>query len=161
MERRDDTDRTSGPAVTLFIAGTASGIPAPEILLRHEWICSHQSHSATSNSATASSWLPSTRLRGGPDGIPGDLIAEHYRQRAGVGLIIAEGTYVNFESQAFVGQPGIVTDEQAEGWRRVADAVHEPRRPHRAAVDARRTSDPPGCERWTARRRPERRRDRR
>ncbi|MBF0662170.1 alkene reductase [Rhodococcus sp. (in: high G+C Gram-positive bacteria)] len=67
---------------------------------------------------------PLTRLRGGPDGIPGDLIAEHYRQRAGVGLIIAEGTYVNFESQAFVGQPGIATDEQAEGWRRVADAVH-------------------------------------
>ncbi|MBM7459599.1 2,4-dienoyl-CoA reductase-like NADH-dependent reductase (Old Yellow Enzyme family) [Rhodococcus coprophilus] len=67
---------------------------------------------------------PLTRLRGGPEGIPGDLIAEHYRQRAGVGLVIAEGTYVSFESQAFVGQPGIVTDEQAEGWRRVADAVH-------------------------------------
>ncbi len=67
---------------------------------------------------------PLTRLRGGPEGIPGDLIVEHYSQRAGVGLIIAEGTYVSFESQAFVGQPGIVTDEQAEGWRRVADAVH-------------------------------------
>ncbi|MEU5844377.1 alkene reductase [Rhodococcus sp. NPDC047139] len=68
---------------------------------------------------------PLTRLRGGSAGIPGDLIVEHYRQRASVGLIIAEGTYVNFESQAFVGQPGIVTDEQVAGWRRVADAVHE------------------------------------
>lgn len=68
---------------------------------------------------------PLTRLRGGPAGVPGDLIVEHYRQRASVGLIIAEGTYVNFESQAFVGQPGIVTDEQAAGWRRVAEAVHD------------------------------------
>lgn len=68
---------------------------------------------------------PLTRLRGGSDGAPRDLIVEHYRQRASVGLIIAEGTYVNFESQAFVGQPGIVTDEQAEGWRRVAEAVHD------------------------------------
>lgn len=68
---------------------------------------------------------PLTRLRGGPSGVPGDLLVEHYRQRASAGLIIAEGTYVNFESQAFVGQPGIVTDEQVAGWRRVAEAVHE------------------------------------
>ncbi len=68
---------------------------------------------------------PLTRLRGGSAGVPGDLIVEHYRQRASAGLIITEGTYVNFESQAFVGQPGIVTDEQVAGWRRVADAVHE------------------------------------
>jgi 2,4-dienoyl-CoA reductase-like NADH-dependent reductase (Old Yellow Enzyme family) len=64
-------------------------------------------------------------MRSGADGVPGDLVVEHYRQRAGVGLIITEGTYPNHESQAFVGQPGIVTDEQVEGWRRVASAVHE------------------------------------
>jgi len=67
---------------------------------------------------------PLTRMRSGASGVPGDLVVEHYRQRAGVGLIITEGTYPNHESQAFVGQPGIVTDEQAEGWRRVAEAVH-------------------------------------
>jgi 2,4-dienoyl-CoA reductase-like NADH-dependent reductase (Old Yellow Enzyme family) len=67
---------------------------------------------------------PLTRLRSGASGVPGDLVVEHYRQRAGVGLIISEGTYPNHESQAFVGQPGIVTDEQVEGWRRVAEAVH-------------------------------------
>lgn len=67
---------------------------------------------------------PLTRMRSGATGIPGDLVVEHYRQRAGVGLIITEGTYPSHESQAFVGQPGIVTDEQAAGWRRVADAVH-------------------------------------
>jgi 2,4-dienoyl-CoA reductase-like NADH-dependent reductase (Old Yellow Enzyme family) len=67
---------------------------------------------------------PLTRMRSGASGVPGDLVVEHYAQRAGIGLIITEGTYPRFESQAFVGQPGIVTDEQVAGWRRVADAVH-------------------------------------
>ncbi|NGP07516.1 alkene reductase [Rhodococcus sp. 14C212] len=68
---------------------------------------------------------PLTRLRSGSSGVPGDLVVEHYRQRASAGLIIAEGTYLNHESQAFVGQPGIVTGEQVAGWRRVAEAVHD------------------------------------
>ncbi|WP_164701350.1 alkene reductase [Modestobacter sp. KNN46-3] len=67
---------------------------------------------------------PLTRMRSGASGVPGDLVVEHYAQRAGVGLIITEGTYPRFESQGFVGQPGIVTDEQVAGWRRVAEAVH-------------------------------------
>ncbi|WP_029430581.1 alkene reductase [Blastococcus sp. URHD0036] len=67
---------------------------------------------------------PLTRMRSGPLGIPGDVVVEHYAQRAGLGLIVTEGTYPVHESQAFVGQPGIVTDEQVAGWRRVADAVH-------------------------------------
>src|SRR4051794_11576543 len=67
---------------------------------------------------------PLTRLRSGAAGVPNDLLVEHYRQRAGVGLVITEGTYPNAESRAYPGQPGIVTDEQAAGWRRVADAVH-------------------------------------
>src|SRR4051794_30323078 len=67
---------------------------------------------------------PLTRMRSGASGVPGDLVAEHYRQRAGVGLIVTEGVYPSHESQAFVGQPGLVTDEQVEGWRRVAEAVH-------------------------------------
>ncbi|MGY1653168.1 alkene reductase [Geodermatophilus sp. SYSU D01119] len=67
---------------------------------------------------------PLTRMRSGSSGVPGDLVVEHYAQRASIGLIVTEGTYPNHESQAFVGQPGIVTDEQVAGWRRVADAVH-------------------------------------
>ncbi|MGY1747239.1 alkene reductase [Blastococcus sp. SYSU D00695] len=68
---------------------------------------------------------PLTRMRSGDSGVPGDLVVEHYAQRAGIGLIVTEGTYPVHESQAFAGQPGIVTDEQVAGWRRVADAVHE------------------------------------
>ncbi|MGQ4596399.1 oxidoreductase [Nocardia sp. R6R-6] len=67
---------------------------------------------------------PLTRGRSGPDGIPGDLVVEHYGQRASTGLIITEGTYSSHAAQAFVGQPGIVTDAQVDGWRRVAQAVH-------------------------------------
>ncbi|MGY1716461.1 alkene reductase [Geodermatophilus sp. SYSU D01106] len=67
---------------------------------------------------------PLTRMRSGSSGVPGDLVVEHYAQRASIGLIVTEGTYPVHESQAFVGQPGIVTDEQVAGWRRVADAVH-------------------------------------
>jgi N-ethylmaleimide reductase len=67
---------------------------------------------------------PLTRMRAGASGVPNDLLVEHYQQRAGLGLIITEGTYPRFASQAFVGQPGIVTDEQQAGWVRVAEAVH-------------------------------------
>jgi N-ethylmaleimide reductase len=68
---------------------------------------------------------PLTRLRCGADGVPDDLVVEHYRQRASLGLIITEGVWPNRQSRGYPGQPGIVTDEQIAGWRRVADAVHE------------------------------------
>lgn len=67
---------------------------------------------------------PLTRTRSGVDGVPSVLVAEHYAQRAGLGLIITEGVYPTSESRAYPGQPGIVTDEQVDGWRGVADAVH-------------------------------------
>ncbi len=67
---------------------------------------------------------PLTRMRSGADGVPGELVAEYYAQRAGLGLIVTEGTYPSAESRAYPGQPGIVTAEQAAGWARVADAVH-------------------------------------
>ena len=68
---------------------------------------------------------PLTRLRAGAEGVPGDLLVEHYRQRASLGLIITEGTWPIREGRTWTGQPGIETPEQIAGWRRVADAVHE------------------------------------
>ena len=35
---------------------------------------------------------PLTRRRSSETGVPGELVAEHYAQRASVGLIISEGT---------------------------------------------------------------------
>ncbi|MGP9504195.1 alkene reductase [Specibacter sp. AOP5-B1-6] len=67
---------------------------------------------------------PLTRSRSGLDGVPGDLVVEYYRQRASMGLLTSEGVYPSFAGQAFVRQPGLVTDEQIAGWKRVTDAVH-------------------------------------
>ena len=67
---------------------------------------------------------PLTRMRSGVDGVPGELNIEHYRQRATLGLIVSEGVYPDKAGQGFPGQPGLVTDEQIDGWAKVADAVH-------------------------------------
>ena len=60
-----------------------------------------------------------------PGDVPGDLMLEYYSQRASEGgLIIAEATTVSATGRGYLGAPGIYTDEQAAGWRRIADAVH-------------------------------------
>lgn len=68
---------------------------------------------------------PLTRTRADDDGVPTETMVEYYRQRAGFGLILTEGTWPAAEGKSYSGQPGIVTPEQIEGWRRIADAVHE------------------------------------
>lgn len=65
-----------------------------------------------------------TRSRAGGDGVPTDLHVEYYAQRASAGLIVTEGAFFADVNRAFMGQPGIVTDAQVAGWKRVADAVH-------------------------------------
>ncbi len=67
---------------------------------------------------------PLTRSRAGADGVPTEIMAEHYAQRASVGLIISEGTFQSLPGKAFDGQPGLVTTAQLAGWRKVTDAVH-------------------------------------
>jgi N-ethylmaleimide reductase len=66
---------------------------------------------------------PMTRSRS-PRQVPTDLAAEYYAQRAGAGLIITEGTQVSELGAGYPMTPGIHTDEQVTGWRRVTDAVH-------------------------------------
>ncbi len=67
---------------------------------------------------------PLTRVRADERHVAGDLIAEHYRQRAGAGLIIAEATMVAGDARAFGLEPGIYSDAHAAGWKNVTDAVH-------------------------------------
>lgn len=67
---------------------------------------------------------PLTRVRSGSEGIPGPLVVEHYRQRASLGLIVSEGTYPTPAGQSYPGQPGLVTEDQIAGWKKVTDAVH-------------------------------------
>jgi N-ethylmaleimide reductase len=52
-------------------------------------------------------------------------MAEMYAQRAtDQGLIIAEATTVSILGRGYLGAPGIYTDEQVTGWKKVTDAVH-------------------------------------
>lgn len=67
---------------------------------------------------------PLTRIRSGKSGVPGDLVARYYTQRASLGLIVSEGTYPSHAGQGFPGQPGLVTPEQLAGWKAVTDSVH-------------------------------------
>ena len=67
---------------------------------------------------------PLTRMRADANGVPNDLLVEHYRQRATTGLIVTEGTWTSPVSKAYPGQPGIFTQDQIAGWHRVTDAVH-------------------------------------
>lgn len=57
--------------------------------------------------------------------VPNELMAEYYRQRAGAGLIITEGTAPSPNGLGYARVPGVFTDEQVQGWRRVTDDVHQ------------------------------------
>jgi len=67
---------------------------------------------------------PLTRARTEVDHIPTDLMAEHYAQRASGGLIIAEATMAMEGCSSFWKEPGIYSDAQIAGWKKVTDAVH-------------------------------------
>ena len=67
---------------------------------------------------------PMTRDRAGPGDVPTAIMAEYYRQRAGAGLIVTEGTQPSPAGKGYWRTPGIHSDAQIEGWRAVADAVH-------------------------------------
>lgn len=67
---------------------------------------------------------PMTRSRALPDGTPGDLAPLYYGQRAGVGLIISEGTQPSDDGQGYISTPGIYTDAHVAGWKKTAEAVH-------------------------------------
>lgn len=58
--------------------------------------------------------------------IPGSAMnVEYYRQRSGAGLIISEGTQVSPVGKGYMATPGIYSDEQVEGWKKIVSAVHE------------------------------------
>lgn len=67
---------------------------------------------------------PLTRCRAEDGHIPSDLMARHYTQRASAGLIIAEATMVLEGNSAFWREPGIYSQAQVAGWKKVTDAVH-------------------------------------
>jgi N-ethylmaleimide reductase len=69
---------------------------------------------------------PLTRMRAEKPGLsPRPLNAEYYAQRATAGgLLIAEASPVMATGFGSPGVPGIYTEQQVVGWRKVVDAVH-------------------------------------
>jgi N-ethylmaleimide reductase len=69
---------------------------------------------------------PLTRSRSEqPGGIPGDLMVRYYSDRASDGgLIIGEATNISRTARGWFGAPGLYTDQQVEGWKRVVRAIH-------------------------------------
>lgn len=64
---------------------------------------------------------PLTRCRAGDNGVPLPNVAEYYSQRASVPgtLLIAEGTLISAKAGGFPNVPGIFSDEQIAGWKKV------------------------------------------
>lgn len=68
---------------------------------------------------------PLTRARATKEGVPTDIMAEYYAQRADTGLIISEATGINRQGLGCPLAPGIYTKEQVEKWKPVTKAVHD------------------------------------
>lgn len=70
---------------------------------------------------------PMTRISATKEGLVTDRMVRYYRSfaKGGFGLILTEGTYIDMEhSQTYHYQPGIASEEQANEWKHVVDAVH-------------------------------------
>ncbi|SAI59183.1 N-ethylmaleimide reductase [Bordetella ansorpii] len=67
---------------------------------------------------------PLTRNRS-PRAVPKPITATYYEQRATAGLLITEATAISHQGQGYADVPGLYSDEQLAGWKRVTDAVHK------------------------------------
>lgn len=66
---------------------------------------------------------PLTRCRA-IGNVPNDLMEKYYGLRAGAGLIITEGASPSPNGLGYARIPGMFSDAQVQGWKRVTDAVH-------------------------------------
>jgi len=67
---------------------------------------------------------PLTRRRAGEGGVPGEMNALYYAQRATAGLIIAEASQISPQGVGYMNTPGIHSTAQVDGWKNVTAAVH-------------------------------------
>ncbi|MFC8076850.1 alkene reductase [Streptomyces sp. NPDC057307] len=68
---------------------------------------------------------PMTRARARNAALaPTELHTEYYRQRAGAGLIVSEGTWISPQAIGAVNVPGLYSQEQIRAWSAVTSAVH-------------------------------------
>ncbi|GAA0782368.1 alkene reductase [Roseibium denhamense] len=69
---------------------------------------------------------PLTRNRArAEDDAPYELQAKYYGQRASAGLIITEASQISPQGKGYAWTPGIYSEAQIEGWKKVTKAVHD------------------------------------
>ena len=68
---------------------------------------------------------PLTRQRAEqPGGVLTELMAAYYRRRASAGFMVSEGAQIEPRGQGYAWTPGLYSEAQIRGWRKVTDAVH-------------------------------------
>ena len=67
---------------------------------------------------------PLTRQRADAGRVPSAVAVEYYRQRASAGLMLSEATAVMPMGVGYPDTPGIWSNEQIAGWKKVTEAVH-------------------------------------
>jgi N-ethylmaleimide reductase len=69
---------------------------------------------------------PLTRSRADlPGDVPNELMLEYYTQRASAGgLIIGEATTISLSARGWLGAPGLYSERQVDGWKKITAAVH-------------------------------------
>jgi N-ethylmaleimide reductase len=69
---------------------------------------------------------PLTRLRSiVPGDVPGPLMLDYYSQRASEGgFIISEATAISVTGRGYHGAPGIYSEDQVAGWKKITNSVH-------------------------------------
>lgn len=67
---------------------------------------------------------PLTRNRAVEGFVPGLLAPQYYAARADAGLLITEASQISQQGQGYQDTPGIYSDAQVEGWKKVTEAVH-------------------------------------
>jgi 2,4-dienoyl-CoA reductase-like NADH-dependent reductase (Old Yellow Enzyme family) len=59
------------------------------------------------------------------NGVPSELPATYYAQRASAGLIVTEATQISPMGKGYVNTPGIHSPQQVQAWSRIVESVHE------------------------------------
>jgi len=68
---------------------------------------------------------PLTRNRADADGVPSELAATYYSQRASAGLIVTEATQISPMGKGYFNTPGIHSPDQVRAWSSIVESVHK------------------------------------
>lgn len=68
---------------------------------------------------------PLTRSRAEFERTPNEMMREYYTQRAEAGLILTEATAINPMGVGYADTPGIWSEQQIAGWKKITESVHK------------------------------------